>query len=187
MLDVSVKEEACPNDLAPTASTTAALAMGDALAVVLLEKRNFNVDDFAFFHPGGAIGKRLIKIDEIMFTGDKVPKVGLKASLPRVILEITKKRFGCTCVVDKEDKLVGIITDGDLRRLIRHSLDIEKVRAKDIMNSSPKYVPTGSYASAAKRLMENHNIMQIVVVDDNMHPAGMVHLHDLLEAGMDED
>jgi len=187
VLDVSVKEEACPNDLAPTASTTAALAMGDALAVALLEKRNFNAEDFAFYHPGGALGKSFVKIDEIMFTGDKVPKVGLNASLPRVILEITKKRFGGTCVVDKEDRLVGIITDGDLRRLIRHSLNIEKVRAKDIMNSSPKYVQTGSYASAAKRLMENHNIMQIVVVDDNMHPAGMVHLHDLLEAGMDED
>jgi len=185
VLDVSVQEEACPNDLAPTASTTATMALGDALAVALLQKRHFNREDFVFLHPGGALGKTLIKTDEIMFNGDKVPIVHYSASIQDVILEITKKRFGGTCVIDDRSKLVGIITDGDLRRLMQKPNDIHSLTAKDIMNKEPKTVETGCLASKARQIMENYNIMQIAVVDSERHPVGMMHIHDLLEAGIE--
>jgi arabinose-5-phosphate isomerase len=188
VLDVSVAEEACPNDLAPTASTTAALAMGDALAVALLEQRKFKPEDFAFLHPGGDLGRQLTTIEEVMFKGDKVPKVYPSASIPKVILEMTKKRFGCTCVVSDEQKLVGIITDGDLRRLIRNQVeDVQNLKASDIMNENPKTIKVGNLAISARKLMENFNIMQAVIVDEENHPIGMVHLHDLLEAGIKEE
>jgi len=185
VIDVSVWEEACPNDLAPTASTTATMAMGDAMAVALLQKRHFNREDFAFLHPGGALGKKLIKTDEIMFSGDKVPKVHCSASIQNVILEITKKRFGGTCVIDDRNKLVGIITDGDLRRLMQKPKELNSLSARDIMNENPKYVEVGCLASKARQIMENFNIMQIAVVDLEHHPVGMLHLHDLLEAGIE--
>jgi len=184
VLDVSVTEEACPNDLAPTASTTAALAMGDALAVALLEKRHFSTDEFAFLHPAGSLGLRLMKIDEVMFTGDKIPLVTRDAELGQVILEISKKRFGGTCVIDDDGKLIGIITDGDLRRLLQKPIRLTDVRAGDIMNTNPKIVKTGALAVEAMRVMKHHNIMQIVVADSSHRPVGMVHLHDLLEAGI---
>ncbi len=182
VLDVSVEEEACPNDLAPTASTTASMALGDALAVALLQKRHFNREDFVFLHPGGALGKKLIKTDEIMFSGDKVPVVHHSASIQDVILEITKKRFGGTCVVDDQNKLVGIITDGDLRRLMQNPKDIQNFTAKDMMNKNPKTVETGCLASKARQIMEKFNIIQIAVIDPEGRPVGMLHIHDLLEA-----
>ena len=185
VLDVSVKEEACPYNLAPTASTTAALVMGDALAVALLERRNFSVKDFALLHPAGSLGKKLLTVDEIMFTGEKVPIVSLETNLRDVIVEITRKRFGGTCVVDSDNKLAGIITDGDFRRLLERTNRIWDMVAKDIMNPNAKIVKVGDLATSARHVMENHNIMQAIVVDENNKPVGMVHLHDLLEAGVE--
>jgi len=185
MLNVFVKEEACPNDLAPTASTTASLAMGDALAVALLAKRNFSPEQFARLHPGGALGRQLLlKLEEVMFTNDKIPLVTNSTPLRETILEMTSKRFGCTCVVDDAGKLVGIITDGDLRRLLVKTFDIWSLTAQDIMAGHPKTVQKDDLAIVAYRIMETHNIMQIVVVDHANKPIGMVHLHDLLEAGL---
>ncbi|MDZ7338736.1 MAG: KpsF/GutQ family sugar-phosphate isomerase [candidate division KSB1 bacterium] len=185
VLDVSVEEEACPNGLAPTASSTAALAMGDALAVAVLERRHFGPEDFAFLHPGGSLGKKLrLKVDDVMFTGEHVAKVQLRAPLREAILEITRKRFGGTCVVDEQDVLRGIITDGDLRRLMEKDFDIRTLTAADVMNDRPKTVPVGAMAIDVLRVMEDFNILQIVVVDPENHPVGMIHLHDLLEAGV---
>jgi arabinose-5-phosphate isomerase len=185
VIDVGVTTEACPNNLAPTASTTAALAMGDALAVALLEKRNFKPEDFAFLHPGGSLGKKFINIDDVMFTGDNVPKVHTDVKLREVILEITRKRFGGTCIVDNDGRLAGIITDGDLRRLMQKPFDFNGLRARDIMNAHPHVVMEGSPAGKALELLENFNIMQLIVVNTDQLPVGMVHLHDLLEAGIE--
>jgi arabinose-5-phosphate isomerase len=185
VLDVGVKEEACPNDLAPTASTTATMALGDALAVALLKKRNFKSEDFAFLHPGGSLGKKLLKIDEIMFTGERIPLVRQQTGLRDVILEISKKRFGCTCVIDEKGLLQGIITDGDLRRLFYQFSDLQLFTADQIMNKSPKVVKKGTLAAAALQLMKQHNILQVVVVNQDHKPVGMAHLHDLLEAGIE--
>jgi len=183
VLDVSVDEEACPNDLAPTASTTAAMALGDALAVALLKKRNFSTADFARLHPGGTLGRMLLTVDDIMFSGDHVPIVSLRANLREVILEITHKRFGGTCVINPDGTLAGIITDGDLRRLWQQPESQQKLQAQDIMSRSPKTILSGSLAREAMRMMENHNILQLVVLDNGNKPIGMLHIHDLLEAG----
>ena len=185
ILDVSVKEEACPFDLAPTSSTTAALVMGDALAVALLEKRNFNAEDFALFHPGGSLGKKLsMKIDDVMFGGDRIPKVNENLPLEKVIFEITSKRFGSTCVIDQGEKLTGIVTDGDVRRLVEKTKDIWNLTAKDVMSNYPKTVKIGTMASDALKLMTDFSIMQVIIVDDENRPRGIVHIHDLLEAGI---
>ena len=184
VIDVGVESEACPNDLAPTASTTAMLAMGDALAVALLDQRNFGEDDFAFLHPGGALGRRLQKIDDIMFTGDDVPRVHLDSTMPEVISEITRKRFGGVCVINDDGRLVGIITDGDLRRLLQQPRDFAAMHARDVMNLHPKTAVVGSSAAAAFSIMEQHNILQLAIIDAADRPVGMVHLHDLLEAGL---
>lgn len=185
VLDVSVSEEACPYNLAPTTSSTAALVMGDALTVALLKRRNFSIDDYAFLHPGGSLGRRLLlKIQEVMFTGDKIPIVKQDSTLKEAILEISSKRFGSTCVVDSTGVLVGIITDGDLRRLLTRTTDIWKMRARDVLTKNPKTISKDELAISAYRLMEEHNIMQIIVVDKAQKPVGMVHLHDLLEAGI---
>ena len=185
VLDVSVKEEACPFDLAPTSSTTAALVMGDALAVALLEKRNFSAEDFAMFHPGGSLGKKLsMKIDDVMFTGDRIPTVNEVMSLEEVIFEITSKRFGSTCVIDQDEKLTGIVTDGDVRRLVEKTKDIWNLTAKDVMSNYPKTVKIGTMASDALKLMTDFSIMQVIIVDDENRPKGIVHIHDLLEAGI---
>ncbi len=184
VLNVDVPVEACPNDLAPTASTTAMLAMGDALAVALLEQRDFKREDFAFLHPAGSLGKKLQKIDDIMFMGADIPMVAECANLSEVISEITRKRFGGTCVITSDGTLAGIITDGDLRRLLQTSQDISSVYAAQIMNTTPKLVKAGSLATQAFKVMEQHNILQLVVVNEFHVPVGMIHLHDLLEAGI---
>jgi len=186
ILDVGVQIEACPNDLAPTASTTAMLAMGDALAIALLQLRDFKEEDFAFLHPGGDLGRQFIKIDDIMFTADNIPIVDEKSALTDVILEITRKRFGGTCVLNNDGKLAGIITDGDLRRLLQKNVAIGKLVAKDIMNPHPKVSKSGTFAIHAFKVMSQHNIMQIIIVNNDNEPVGMVHLHDLLEAGIDK-
>lgn len=184
-LNIAVKEEACPYDLAPTASTTATLALGDALAVSLLKKRNFTAKDFAFLHPGGSLGKRLsLKIKEVMITGEKIPRVNTNTSIKDVIIEITSKRLGTTCVMDDNGKLAGIITDGDLRRLLEITLDITGLSASDVMTSEPKVLKEDYLASFALQQMENFKITSLVIVDDQNHPVGIIHLHDLINLGL---
>lgn len=184
-LNITVKEEACPYDLAPTASTTATLVLGDALAVSLLKKRNFTAQDFALLHPGGSLGKRLsLKIKEVMITGDKIPRVNKSASMKDVIFEITSKRLGTTCVMDEKGKLAGIITDGDLRRVLEKSLNISGLSAKDVMTSNPKIMQEDFLASFALQQMESFKITSLVIVDDKKHPIGIIHLHDLINLGL---
>ncbi len=185
VLNVSVKEEACPHDLAPTTSTTVALVLGDALAISLLEKRGFTAEDFAMLHPGGSLGKRLsLKIEEIMITGKDIPVVDENTSLKDSILMITSKRLGTTCVVNGEGVLTGIITDGDLRRLLEKTLDIKSLTAKDVMTKKPKTINKDFLASFALQQMENFNITSIIVVDELNKPEGIVHLHDLVKLGL---
>jgi len=184
-LNISVKEEACPHDLAPTSSTTATLAMGDALSVTLLQKRGFTAEDFALLHPGGSLGKRLsLKIDEIMIKGDGVPVVNESSSIKDIILEMTSKRLGTTCVVDKNGKLTGIITDGDLRRLLEKTMDVKNLVATDIMSKNPKVTEKDYLASFALQIMESHKITSLVVTDRDKKPIGIVHLHDLINLGL---
>ncbi len=185
VLDISVKEEACPHDLAPTASTTATLAMGDALAIALLDKRNFTKEEFAMFHPGGNLGKRLLlKVEEIMAAGNSVPVVNQKVSLAEAIVEMTSKRLGATCVVDDHGKLCGIITDGDLRRLLQRTKDVSNVTTVQVMTKNPKTIRTGLLAVMAIEEMEQFNITQLPVVDEEHRAVGMIHLHDLVKTGI---
>jgi arabinose-5-phosphate isomerase len=185
VLDASVSEEACPLDLAPTASTSAALSLGDALAIALLEKRNFSIEDFAMYHPGGNLGKRLIlKIEEIMVSGEGVPKVKINTPLKDVIFEITSKRLGATCVVDADGILKGIVTDGDLRRMLQKTTDVANLTAENVMTKNPKVIRVNSLAAIAIQEMESFNITQLIVADGNNRPVGMVHLHDLVKAGL---
>ncbi len=185
VLDVSVKEEACPFDMAPTASTTATLAFGDALAIALLEKREFTREEFAMYHPGGNLGKRLLlQTEEIMVGGSGVPKVHKDVPLRDAILEMTSKRLGATCVVESDGTLAGIITDGDLRRLLQKTTDVANLKAETVMTKSPKTIKKNALAAVALQEMESYNITQLIVVDDAHRPVGMVHLHDLVKAGL---
>jgi arabinose-5-phosphate isomerase len=184
-LDISVKEEACPHDLAPTASTTVTLALGDALAIALLDKRQFSKEDFAMFHPGGNLGKRLfLKVEEIMASGADVPVVRQDVSLAEAIVEMTSKRLGATCVIDAAGKLCGIITDGDLRRLLQRTRDVSNVTTVQAMTKNPKTIRKGLLAVAALEEMEQFSITQLPVVDEENHPVGILHLHDLVKAGI---
>jgi len=185
ILDVGVKEEACPYDLAPTASTTATLVMGDALAVALLEKRGFTEDDFAMLHPAGSLGKRLsLRISEIMYKGTDVPIVSEKTALKDLIFIMTSKRLGMTSVVNEDGVLTGIITDGDLRRLLEKNMEIYKIVAKDVMTKNPKTIRAEYLASFALQHMEQYSITALVVVSENNNPIGIVHLHDLVKLGL---
>jgi arabinose-5-phosphate isomerase len=185
VLDVSVKEEACPHDLAPTASTTATLAMGDALAITLLQKRNFTKEDFALFHPGGILGKQLLlKVESLMTSGTDVPIVHDTVSVMDAILVISSKRLGATCVVDAQGVLKGVITDGDLRRLLQKNANIASLTAADAMTKDPKAVRADVLAARALEIMESYKITQLIVIDDRNRPVGMVHLHELVKAGL---
>ena len=186
VLDIGVEQEACPLGLAPTASTTAALAMGDALAVALLEKKGFKQEDFALLHPAGSLGKKLLKIDELMHTGENIPLVNINASMKQAILEITAKRLGITGVIDKAGRLVGVITDGDLRRALEKRGDILKNKVKDVMTKNPKKIEKGSLAESALKMMEDYSITTLFVYGGKEEDkvAGIVHLHDLLKAGV---
>lgn len=185
VLDIGVDQEACTLDLAPTSSTTAALVLGDALCVTLLEKRNFTKEDFANFHPGGHIGKRLLlKVREMMARGESVPVVTESVSLKDAIIEMTTKRLGATCVTNEEGSLSGIITDGDLRRLLGRTFDINSLTAFDAMTKNPKTIGPAALAATAMQQMEMFNITQLIVVDDYNKPVGMIHLHDLVKAGL---
>ncbi len=185
VLDVSVREEACPHDLAPTASTTATLALGDALAIALLDKRNFTKTDFAMLHPGGNLGKRLLlRVEEMMISGKDVPVVKHDIPVVDAIVEITSKRLGATCVVDDAGKLLGIITDGDLRRLLQRTTDIRNLTALNVASKNPKTIRKDLLAAIALEEMEDFKITQLVVVDGDHRPIGMLHLHDLVKAGL---
>ena len=185
VLDASVKEEACPHDLAPTASSTAALVMGDALAVALLERRGFTMEDFASIHPGGNLGKKLLtRMEDLMYTGEQVPIMNEDSLFKDVILEMNRKRFGAVCIVDNSGKLKGIITEGDLRREIEKGEAILQSKASLIMSTEPKVVSSRTLATEVLSILEEHNILQIITVDEEQKPIGMVHLHDLLEAGI---
>ncbi len=188
VLDASVDVEACPHDLAPTASTTAALALGDALAVALLDRRDFDQEDFAMFHPGGSLGRRLLlKVDEMMASGVAIPHVPSGVPLKDAIVEMTSKRLGCTCVVRPDGTLEGIITDGDLRRVLQRTTDISSLSVSDVMTRNPKTARQGSLAGTVLREMESFKVTQIIVVDPRNVPVGVVHLHDLVNAGLGGD
>jgi len=181
ILDTTIEVEACPNNLAPTTSTTAQLAMGDALAICLLECKEFTANDFAKYHPGGALGKKLyLKVEDLSMINEK-PQVQVNENLTKVILEITSKRLGMTSVLDGE-KLVGVITDGDLRRLMVKGFNNE-MTAKEIMGVNPKTIQKDELAVQALELMKNNNITQLIVLDGNSY-AGVIHLHDLIREGI---
>ena len=185
ILDVSVAEEACPHDLAPTTSTTATLAFGDALAMALLNMRNFTAEEFAMYHPGGNLGKRLfLKVEELMVKGDAVPRVKKNIPVRDAILEMTSKRLGATCVLDENNKLIGIVTDGDLRRLLHKTTDVTHITAEMMMSKHPKTINEGTLAAVALQEMEAYNITQLIVVDSDHRPVGMLHLHELVKAGL---
>jgi len=185
VLDISVDEEACPNDLAPTSSTTTTLVMGDALAVALLQIKGFTAEDFAEFHPGGSLGKRLsLKISEIMYDGNDIPIVYETSLLKDVIYEISSKRLGTTAVLDSNESLVGIITDGDLRRLLEKSTNINEITAKEIMSKNPKTIQPDFLASFALQQMEKYNITSLIVSENGRTVNGIVHLHDLVKLGL---
>jgi arabinose-5-phosphate isomerase len=187
VLDIGVREEACPLGLAPTASTTSALAMGDALAVALLEKRGFTKEDFAFVHPGGAIGKKLILlVQELMHVADRIPLVKEDTLMKEAIFEITSKGLGVTGVVDGSGKLVGIITDGDLRRALEADDNLMTKKVKDVMSAQPKIIEINDLAAKALQIMESFSITSLFVHNgvEKMKPVGIVHIHDLLKAGV---
>lgn len=183
VLNTYVETEACPNNLAPTSSTTAQMAMGDALAVCLLKQRGFTSKDFAKYHPGGALGKKLyLRVEDISSQNEK-PVVNSNQTLKEVIVEISSKRLGVAAVVDN-NKLIGIVTDGDLRRMLGKDLDINQLTVKDIMSTSPKTIQQNSLAIEALHYMEDKSISQLLVVDENNAYIGVIHLHDLLREGI---
>jgi arabinose-5-phosphate isomerase len=182
-LDVSVAKEACPMNLAPTASTTVTLALGDAIAVALLDLRGFKEEDFARSHPGGALGRRLLThVRDIMRTGDAIPAVGLETRLPDALLEITQKGMGMTAIVDADNKPVGVFTDGDLRRMIEKVQDFGKVIIKDVMHLNPRTIGPEKLAVDAVAIMEEFRINQMLVADDAGKLVGALHIHDLTRA-----
>ena len=179
-LDVSIRQEACPLGLAPTASTTAALAMGDALAMTLLERRGFTVDDFAVLHPGGRLGKKLLRVEDLMHTGGEVPRVGADTRMKDVLFEMTRKRLGFTTVSDGSGRLVGIISDGDLRRQMeRHGYTLLDRTAAECMTPDPVLIGRRELATAALDVMETRKITALAVVDAAGAVEGVLHLHDL--------
>lgn len=189
VIDVGVKEEACPLGLAPTASTTATLAMGDALAVALLDKRGFKEEDFACFHPGGALGKKLLlRVRDLMHSGDAVPVVTTSTLIKDAIYEISSKKMGVTAVVNEQGKLVGVISDGDLRRWMekteKSGENLLAKNAGEIMTKNPKIVGQDALAAEAVSIMENNSITCLIVSDASTLPRGVIHLHDLLKAGV---
>jgi len=186
-IDISVSEEACPLGLAPTASTTATLAMGDALAVALLLERGFREEDFALFHPGGALGKRLLlRVEDLMHAGGDVPLVAVATPLKEALFEITSKKLGVTGVVDAAGQLLGVFTDGDLRRSIEQGFDVLNRPIDEFMNSNPKRILRSNLAAKALQRMEEYSITSLFVFDSEESgvPVGIIHLHDLLRAGV---
>lgn len=182
VLDVSVREEACPLNLTPTASTTAALALGDALAIALFRRRGFQHDDFARLHPGGRLGRLLVRVEELMHVGPGIPVVREEASLDAIIAEMSAKGLGATAVGDGTGRLSGIVTDGDLRRALQRGAASPATTARELMTRAPKTIGRAELAATALEVMERYAITQLLIVDDGGRPAGMLHLHDLLRA-----
>jgi arabinose-5-phosphate isomerase len=184
-LDVSVAREACPLGLAPTASTTAALAMGDALAVALLEARGFGADDFARSHPAGSLGRRLLLlVDDLLHTGSDLPVISESARVTEALFEMSAKRLGMTAVVDEHGELTGIFTDGDLRRGLDRDIDVHNTRVADAMTRDCKTVAPGTLAAEALQMMQTHKINALLVVDEQRRPVGALNIHDLLRSGV---
>ena len=182
VLNTTVDQEACPNNLAPTTSTTAQLVMGDAIAVCLMEMKGFKSEDFAKFHPGGMLGKKLyLRVTDLSSANEK-PAVYPGQSLKEVIMEMTKKRLGVTAVVDEQNHLLGIITDGDLRRMLKNGVQIDSVKAADIMTQHPKTIEPDELAIEALNMLRKHEITQLVVTSNGLY-LGVIHLHDLLKEG----
>jgi arabinose-5-phosphate isomerase len=183
LLNTTVLQEACPNNLAPTTSTTAQLVMGDALAVCLMEMKGFNSDDFAKFHPGGTLGKKLyLRVSDLILQNPK-PSVQPTTPVKQVIMEITRNRLGAAAVLDEAGKITGIVTDGDLRRMLERSESMDVLTAKDIMSSAPKSITSDALAVEALELMRSKNISQLLVTDHEQY-AGIIHLHDLIREGI---
>lgn len=184
-LDVSIRQEACPLGLAPTTSTTVTLVMGDALAISLLQARGFSAEDFALSHPGGTLGKRLLlKIEDVAHVGDDVPQVTEHATIREALLEVTAKKLGMTCVVNAQGHLVGIYTDGDVRRTLTQDYDINTTPINKVMTQGCQTINPGLLAAEALAIMQKYSITALVIVDSNHSPSGVVHLHDLLRAGV---
>ena len=184
-LDAHVAEEACPLGLAPTSSTTAALVMGDALAMALLEARGFTQDDFASSHPGGNLGRRLlIRVKDIMHSGEKIPMVKTGTPLTEALLEMSKKGFGLTTIVDSDERLKGVFTDGDLRRAIDSEKDLQTTLVDTVMSKNYKFISSNSLATEAALLMQNSNIYVLIIENDEGFVEGIVKMHDLLEANV---
>ena len=182
-LDCSVNKEACPNNLVPTSSSTAALVMGDAIAIAMLKARNFTPDDFAALHPGGFLGRRLVKlISELHHTGDDIPLVNKDATMKEMILIMTSKRLGCVVIKDENGKIAGIFTDGDLRRLAEQNQELFSYRALDVMIKHHKAILQSAVLDAALAIMEKHSISQLPTVDENQKLIGIIHLHDILKS-----
>jgi arabinose-5-phosphate isomerase len=184
-LDVSVDNEACPLNLAPTTSTTVTLAMGDALAIALLESRGFSAEDFAFSHPSGALGRKLLlRVTDIMHKDSQVPRVKADQPLHQALLVMTEKGFGMTTVVSDDNTLLGVFTDGDLRRIVDSKVDINSATMADVMSANPKTVNGEILAAQALKIMEDSTITALIVEDENHHPIGVLHMHDILRAGV---
>jgi arabinose-5-phosphate isomerase len=184
-LDISVSSEACPLNLAPTTSTTVTLVMGDALAIALLESRGFTAEDFAFSHPGGALGRKLLlKVSDIMHQDQEVPKVTPESPLQNALLEMTEKGFGMTTIVDEKGMLLGVFTDGDLRRVIDSKINLSSALIKDVMSPNPKTINQGILAAETLNIMQQNSITAVIVEDEKKHPVGVVHMHDILRAGV---
>ena len=184
-IDISIHQEACPLGLAPTTSTTVSLVMGDALAIALLQVRGFSAEDFALSHPGGALGKRLLlRVDEIWHQKDELPVVNEQATIREALLEVTAKKLGMTCVVDYQGILTGVYTDGDIRRTLTQQFDIHTTLLKDVMSQNCHSIHSGMLAAEALALMQKYSITSLVVIDDTNRPLAVVHLHDLLRAGV---
>ncbi len=184
ILHAYVEKEACPNNLAPTTSTTAQLVLGDALAVCLLTERGFTSNDFAKYHPGGALGKRLYLRVSDLIKNNKLPKVKTDDSIAKVIIEISEKRLGATAVTDDNNKILGVITDGDIRRMLSKSTTFDNLTAKDIMTENPKTISSDTMAVTALETLENFSITQILVTDNENNYLGVVHLHDIIKEGI---
>ena len=184
-LDVSVSKEACPHDLAPTSSTTIALVMGDALAVALLQARGFTAEDFALSHPGGSLGKRLLlHVSDVMHTGERLPKVQQTASVSEALLEMSKKGLGMTAIVDQQDKVLGIYTDGDLRRSLDKNIDVHKASISDVMTKNCRTTTADELAASIVKIMDDHGINGFLVTDENNRLIGAFNMHDILRAGI---
>ncbi len=184
-IDVSVEKEACPLGLAPTSSTTAALVMGDALAMALLDTRGFTENDFALSHPGGTLGRRLLlRVHEIMHENDSVPIVPHHANLKEALVEMTRKKLGMTTIISQEGELIGVFTDGDVRRAFDNHADIQKTQIQEVMSKNPKTIPSHTLAAEALTIMETYKITSLIVINELKHPVGIIHIHDILRAGV---